>query len=236
MSYLPDNTRRQFLQTTLVGISGLGIIRVLGAETQPVFFNKSEIGFLEAAVDRLIPPDAKWGGAKEAGVVNYIDRQMAGPWGRAEQLYFNGPFIKGPRNLGYQLGFTPAQMFQRAIDAINKYFADRGTSFGRLAPAEQDEYLRTLESGEHDLNGVPSNTFFDFLYQHTLEGFFGDPVYGGNHDKVSWRMIGFPGAYTDFYEWVDQHNVPFTREPMSIADEKAAPSMPAMQHGQQGGR
>lgn len=225
MGYLPDNTRRQFLQTTLVGISGLGIIRVLAAQTQPVFFNKIETDFLEAAVDRLIPRDDKWAGAKEAGVVNYIDRQLAGPWGRGEQLYVQGPFIKGPRNLGYQLSYTPAQLFRRAIEAINRNFANQGTAFDRLSLAEQDEYLRTLENGEHDLNGVPSNTFFDFLYQHTLEGFFGDPVYGGNHDKVSWRMIGFPGAYTDFYEWIDQHGVPFTREPMSIADEKAAPSM-----------
>ena len=98
MSQSPNhNTRRGFLQTTLVGISGLGILRVSQAQSsQHLFLEESEIEFLEAAVDRLIPPDEKWAGAKEAGVVTYIDRQMSGPWGKGDQLYMNGPYIPGP--------------------------------------------------------------------------------------------------------------------------------------------
>jgi gluconate 2-dehydrogenase gamma chain len=224
---LKNNTRREFLQTTLVGISGLGILRVVAqGQPQHLFLSAPEIEFLEAAVDRLIPPDEKWAGAKEAGVVTYIDRQMSGPWGKGDQLYMSGPYIPGPRNAGYQLGFTPAQMFHRAIAAINQHFKNQGTSFKQLSHDQQDAYLSALEAGKFDLNGVPSSTFFGFLWEHTLEGFFADPVYGGNRDKVGWRMIGFPGAYSDFYEWIDKHGVPFTREPMSIADEKASPSMP----------
>ena len=227
-----NNTRREFLQTTLIGISGIGIIRVAQAQSsQHLFLEASEIDFLEAAVDRLIPPDEKWAGAKEAGVVTYIDRQMSGPWGKGDQLYMSGPYIPGPPSLGYQLGFTPAQMFRRAIAAINQRFKNLGTSFKQLSHEEQDDFLSALEAGKFDLNGVPSSTFFGFLWEHTLEGFFADPVYGGNHDKVGWRMIGYPGAYSDFYEWIDQHGVPFTREPMSIADEKASPSMQHAQHG-----
>jgi gluconate 2-dehydrogenase gamma chain len=56
------------------------------------------------------------------------------------------------------------------------------------------------------------------LWQYTLEGFFADPIYGGNKDKIAWKMIGFPGAYTDFYDLVDQHGMTFQREPMGIGD------------------
>jgi gluconate 2-dehydrogenase gamma chain len=227
-----NNTRRGFLQTTLIGISGIGIIRVAQAQSsQHLFLEASEIDFLEAAVDRLIPPDEKWAGGKDAGVVTYIDRQMSGPWGKGDQLYMSGPYIPGPPSLGYQLGFTPAQMFRRAITAINQRFKNQGTSFKQLSHQEQDAFLSALEAGKFDLNGVPSSTFFGFLWEHTLEGFFADPVYGGNRDKVGWRMIGFPGAYSDFYEWIDKHGVPFTREPLSIADEKASPPMQHEQHG-----
>jgi gluconate 2-dehydrogenase gamma chain len=52
----------------------------------------------------------------------------------------------------------------------------------------------------------------------TVEGFFSDPVYGGNRDMVAWRMIGFPGAYADYYEAIDRHGVKFVREPMSLAE------------------
>jgi gluconate 2-dehydrogenase gamma chain len=53
----------------------------------------------------------------------------------------------------------------------------------------------------------------------TVEGFFSDPVYGGNRDLVAWRMIGFPGAYADYFEAVDRRGVKFEREPMSLAED-----------------
>ncbi len=55
---------------------------VLPAATY-IFFNPDEAAFVEAAVSRLIPPDEEWGGALEAGVPNYMDKQLAGAWGRA---------------------------------------------------------------------------------------------------------------------------------------------------------
>jgi gluconate 2-dehydrogenase gamma chain len=76
-----------------------------------------------------------------------------------------------------------------------------------------------LESGAHDLDGVPSAEFFDMLLKMSIEGFFSDPVYGGNRNMVAWRMIGFPGAYADYYEAIDRHGVKFEREPMSLAQD-----------------
>jgi gluconate 2-dehydrogenase gamma chain len=57
------------------------------------------------------------------------------------------------------------------------------------------------------------------LLKMTVEGFFSDPVYGGNRDMVAWRMIGFPGAYADYYEAIDKHGAKFEREPMSLAED-----------------
>ena len=64
---------------------------------------------------------------------------------------------------------------------------------------------------------MPSNVFFESLLELTIEGFFADPIYGGNKDMVGWKLVGFPGAYANFYEFVDQHGIAFKRPPMSIA-------------------
>ena len=83
-----------------------------------------------------------------------------------------------------------------------------------------------------DLDGVPSEEFFALLLSMTVEGFFSDPAYGGNHDMVAWRMIGFPGAYADYYDAIDRHGVKFEREPMSLAEDSRGhlhpdPNIPA---------
>jgi gluconate 2-dehydrogenase gamma chain len=220
-----SNSRRNFLRSSLVLISTATLAgeapALLGnprAEEPHRFLNESERRFLLAAVDRLIPANDGWPGAAEAGVVDYIDLQMAGPWGRGEMLYRHGPFRKGTPTQGYQLEYTPSELFRRSILAINAHFASQAKSFDQLPAEEKDAYLSSLEKGDIDLDGVPSNIFFDFLLQHTIEGFFSDPIYGGNKNKIAWKMIGFPGAYADYHDLIDKHGVEFQREPLSIAD------------------
>ena len=227
-----SNSRRNFLRSSLVLISTATLAgeapALLGsarAEETRRFLNESERRFLLAAVDRLIPADERWPGAAEAGVVNYIDLQMAGAWGGGEMLYRHGPFRKGTPTQGYQLEYTPAELFRRSILAINAHFASQAKSFDQLPSEEKDAYLSSLEKGDIDLDGVPSNTFFDFLLQHTVEGFFSDPIYGGNKNKLAWKMIGFPGAYADYHDLIDKHGVEFHREPLSIADGPGYHSM-----------
>jgi len=223
------NSRRNFLKSGLIAISTAALPSAASAsstgasgQSEPagpaLHFHEDEKLFLEAAVDRLIPPDERWTGAVGAGVVNYIDLQMAGDWGKGKLICMQGPFRKGLPTQGYQLEYTPAELFRRSIGAINKIFQEQGSSFSALPPAEKDEFLSKIEKGDLDLDGVPSNVFFDFLWKHTQEGFFADPIYGGNKNKVSWRMLGFPGAYTDFYDLVDQHGMALTREPIGIGD------------------
>lgn len=184
-----------------------------------VFFNAAEAAFMEAAVARLIPADDQWPGALEAGATNYIDKQLAGAWGAGERLYRSGPWLKGAPTQGYQLPFTPAELFRTAIGAIAKDLARKGTPFAKMSPPDQDAYLKSLETGDQDLGGVPARVFFADLWQMTVEGYLSDPVYGGNRDMVSWRMIGFPGAYASYYDLVDKHGMRFDRAPMSLSED-----------------
>jgi gluconate 2-dehydrogenase gamma chain len=184
-----------------------------------LFFNVAEVQFIEAACERLIPADESGAGAIAAGVPNYLDKQMGGAWGAGERLYRSGPWVQGTPSQGYQLPFTPAELFRTALRAINTDLDKRGPMFSELSADAQDAYLKSLEHDNHDLDGVPSAVFFDMLLRMTVEGFFADPVYGGNRDMVAWRMIGFPGAYADYYEAIDKHGVKFERAPMSIGED-----------------
>lgn len=193
-----------------------------GADGPPAytFLTPDEAAFIEPAVARLIPSDESGPGALEAGVPTYIDRQLAGPWGAGEQLYRQGPWHTAKPELGYQLPFTPAELFRNALRAVSNEFrtSTRG-SFGTLPPDGQDAYLEALEKESRDLGGVPSEVFFQSLLEITIEGYFCDPAYGGNKDMVSWKLIGFPGAYANYYELVDQHGIAFNRPPMSLGQD-----------------
>ncbi|HEX5513977.1 MAG TPA: gluconate 2-dehydrogenase subunit 3 family protein [Gammaproteobacteria bacterium] len=200
-----------------------------------VFFKPEEARFIEAAVARLIPTDDNGPGATEAGVANYLDKQLAGAWGAGERLYRSGPWHAGLPTQGYQLPFTPAELFRNGLRAIENDLRENAkTSFTELSAEQQDDYLRLLEAGKKDLDGIPSAVFFASLWQMTLEGFFGDPVYGGNKGMVSWELIGFPGAYANYYHLVDQHGIKFNRKPMSLAETAQGqilvhPDIPAYQ-------
>jgi len=184
-----------------------------------LFFNNAEARFIEAACERLIPADESGPGALDAGVPNYLDKQLGGAWGAGERLYRSGPWQPGTASQGYQLPFTPAELFHTALRAVNQDLEKRGKPFAELPVEAQDAYLKSLEGGGADLDGVPSAVFFEMLLKMTVEGFFSDPVYGGNRNMVAWRMIGFPGAYADYYEAIDRHGVKFEREPMSLAED-----------------
>lgn len=210
-----------------------------------IFFNPEEAAFIEAAVERLIPKDENGPGALDAGVPNYLDKQLGGAWGAGERLYRSGPWLEGEPTQGYQLPFTPAELFRNALRGIQAELAFRGSApFDKLNAQDQDAYLKTLQGGGIDLNGVPSKVFFESLLDLTIEGYFSDPVYGGNKDMVAWRMIGFPGAYASYYDLVDKHGIAFTRTPMSLAENGGGrihihPNIPAYmppQHEKKGGQ
>jgi len=184
-----------------------------------VFFTATEAAFIEAAVGRLIPNDPIGPGAVEANVPFFLDRQLAGKFGQGDHYFLGGPWPKGTPEQGYQSRFNPAQLYRAAIAAIDKYAATNfnGASFGKLAAADQDQVLKGLENGEIKLDdGVDSKSFFAMLLQNTKEGYFSDPIYGGNKDMGAWKMIGFPGARYDYRDWIERHNERFPLPPVSI--------------------
>jgi gluconate 2-dehydrogenase gamma chain len=183
------------------------------------YFTPAEGSFIEAALARLIPDDPVGPGAIEANVPFFIDRQLAGPFGRGDHYYLGGPWPKGTPEQGYQSRFNPAQLYRAAIAAVDKYVAGRhdGAVFAKLAPEDQDRLLKGLESGEVKLeDGLESKAFFGMLLQNTKEGYFSDPIYGGNKDMSAWKMIGFPGAHYNYLPWVERHGERVPHPPVSF--------------------
>ena len=177
------------------------------------FFTATEATFIEAVVDRLIPSDPVGPGGVEAGVPIFLDRQLAGPYGRGDHFFLGGPWPKGTPEQGYQSRFSPAQLYRSAIAEIERYVGENhdGTTFAQLAVADRDKLLKELESGDVKLeNGVDAKAFFTMLLQNTKEGYFADPIYGGNKDMGAWKMIGFPGAHYNYKAWVSRHGEPVT--------------------------
>jgi gluconate 2-dehydrogenase gamma chain len=183
------------------------------------YFTPVEVNFIVAAVGRLIPEDPTGPGAVEANVPVFLDRQLAGGFGRGDHFYLDGPWPKGTPEQGYQSRFSPAQLYRAAIAAIDRYSSAHfnGTSFSKLATSDQDGLLKGLESGELQLDGgIDSKAFFAMLLQNTKEGYFADPIYGGNKDMGAWKMIGFPGAHYDYKEWVSRHGERVSVAPVSL--------------------
>jgi gluconate 2-dehydrogenase gamma chain len=175
------------------------------------YLNSGEVGFLTAAVDRLIPPDPSGPSASEAGVVTFLDRQLAGEYGHGAHFYLQGPWQQGQDTQGYQSRFTPAEFYRRAIAAIEQSVghSDDGKTFKDLPADRQDALLKQMESGDLKLDGpISSKSFFTMFLQNVLEGYFSDPIYGGNKGGAAWAMIGFPGAHYDYSEWVTAYNQP----------------------------
>lgn len=194
------------------------------SETGPyVYFTPEEASFIESAVARLIPADDLGPGARELGCPLFLDRQLAGPYGQALRWYMQGPWAKGTATQGYQSRMTPAQLYRAAIRAINAHChaTFEKINFAELNPEDQDKVLGELEEGKIELDQVDAKAFFKQLLLNTREGFFADPLYGGNKDMTAWKMIGFPGARYDYRDYVAKHGEKFPLPPVSLRGRPA---------------
>lgn len=182
------------------------------------FFTPEEAAVIDALVDRLIPADDLSPGGKDVGITIYIDRQLSGGFGKDQGLYMSPPFQEGLPGQGPQSPLTPARRYRASIAALETYCrgAYAGRGFADLAAEEQDELIGRMESNALRLSGVSSKAFFQLLWQNTKEGFFADPVYGGNRGMAGWKMIGFPGARYDYRNWIGKHNQPYPLPPIGI--------------------
>ncbi len=175
------------------------------------FLSESEAQLLAALCDTLIPQD-DFPSASKAGVVDFIDLQMAGPYGQGEGLYMKGPFAEGTPEQGYQLSILPSQLLRDGLAAFGK----AQSAFGLMEGPDRDAVMQRLSDGDVDLGDVPATTFFDELWKLTNQGYFADPMYGGNEAYAGWKMVGFPGAHAYYLSFVDKHNVKYPQPPMGI--------------------
>jgi gluconate 2-dehydrogenase gamma chain len=232
-------TRRRLLASTAVFVVASFVSKAFGrtypggvlpwepSATQPptpvrpgpwLYFTANEAAAVEAVVDRLIPADDTDPGGKQAGCAVFIDRQLAGSFGDSRRLYMRPPFASGTPSQGPQSPILPKERYRSSLAALDDYckatFA--GKNFASLDAAQQDQVLSGLEKDEIKLKDASGKEFFDTVLQNTMEGYFADPIYGGNRDMVGWKLIGFPGARYDYRDHVGKHNQPYPLPPVSI--------------------
>jgi gluconate 2-dehydrogenase gamma chain len=191
------------------------------AEPEPLLIlTATEAAFLSAAADTMIPADELSPSGTDCGIVTYIDRQLAGAYGAGAKTYRSGPFRRGKPEQGYQLPLTPRQYFATGIAAANDWARKTyGKEFDRLAATERAAALSAMEHGTAQFENFSAHAFFVRLHAMVMEGFFADPMYGGNRNKVSWTMLGFPGLPATYADKVDAYfDKRYVAPPKSIAD------------------
>jgi len=180
----------------------------------------TEHAFFVAAVDTIIPADQLSPSGSDCGVANFIDRQLAGAYGTGARLYRQGPFPKGKPEQGYQLSLNPREFFRAGVASANEFTRKTyGKDFDRLNEELRVIALKTMEEGKAEFKGFGSAMFFNALLQITMEGFFADPIYGGNRDMASWKMVGYPGLPATYRHDIHKYlGKTYDKPPRSIAD------------------
>ncbi|WP_145135272.1 gluconate 2-dehydrogenase subunit 3 family protein [Roseomonas gilardii] len=184
-----------------------------------LFLTADEAAVIEVIAERMIPTDSLGPGGRDAGCPIFIDRQLAGPYGRRDGWYMQGPFPTDPLpTQGYQLPFTPRQIYRQGLAALARHVATSFSNrrFQDLGAEDQDKLLTGLEKGEVKLDGFDGKVLFEQIYGNVMEGYFADPIYGGNKGMVGWRMIGFPGARYDFRDVIAHPNQRYTIPPVGL--------------------
>jgi gluconate 2-dehydrogenase gamma chain len=161
-------------------------------EGHGAFFNAHNAATIAAFAERLMPGAPGKPGARDAGVLNYIDLALAGAYEDLQDFYRRG---------------------LAQLDAFCQKTYKK--PFSQLAASQQDEVIAALEQGKATGFTWPAaQEFFRILRTHTMEGMFADPIYGGNKDFAGWRLVGFPGAQAVFTPADMNSQKAFTREPL----------------------
>jgi gluconate 2-dehydrogenase gamma chain len=225
MSEIPLK-RRDFLRGA-AGValaSGVGIGATAanaGSQSKPyspTYFTTAEWAFINAAIERLIPNDGNGPGGVDAGVPVFLDKQMQLPYGHGAYWYMQGPFHpETPPTLGYQLRQTPRELYRAGIALIDRAAVHAHKKpFAQLDSAQRDALLTQADQGHLPEDSLLAGAFFALLLRNTREGYFADPLYGGNRDMAAWKMVGFPGARADFTDFIDQQGRKYPYGPVAI--------------------
>lgn len=165
------SSRRQFLQRAASGFAGTLLLSACADQSRQRrrFFTDEEASLVDLITEQLVPTDDT-PGAIEAGCLNFIDKQLVGPYSRHQK--------------NYRQGLRCLQTTCRA-----KF----GLPFQELDWPEQTAILSALESGDVDSTDWPDvspQRFFQLIRDHTMQGFYGSPRHGGNVNYLSYRMLG----------------------------------------------
>jgi gluconate 2-dehydrogenase gamma chain len=210
-----DEARRAFLKSAAFGagaVAGAGLVPEAFAQTHDqhndaptttaqahahgpgygAFFNDDDAATVAAFAERLMPGAPGKPGARDAGVLNYIDLALAGAYADLQDFY------------------------RRGLAALDAYCRKtHNQSFVQLDAARQDEVITALEGGKAtEFTWPMPQAFFNTVRTHTMEGMFADPIYGGNKDFTGWLLVGFPGAQPQFSPADMQSRQAFTGAPI----------------------
>jgi gluconate 2-dehydrogenase gamma chain len=179
-----------------------------------------EAAFLEAAADTIIPADALSPSASQCGVIDFIDCELAGPYGEGARLYRDGPILKGKPEHGYQLGLAPRDFFARGIAAAEAWTKQNfGRPFAEVGETDRGAALQAMEQGKAQFADFEAREFFEALLAIVMEGFFADPYYGGNRGLAGWKMVGYPGLMADYQAAIETYRAKrYVAQPRSIGD------------------
>ena len=187
------------------------------------FLGPVEATFVEALVNVMCPADQYTPNGVDCGLANYIDRQLAGAFGQGEGRYMRGPWKQGKPQLGYQLPLTPAEFFKAGLGAASDACTKKyNKPFDQLSPADANAFLQDVQSGKFTDPRVPLASWFNGLvYPLFVQACFADPMYGGNNNKVFWKLVGYPGLpATHARDMVQFRGKPYpgAKDPKSIVD------------------
>lgn len=187
------------LSTTSAAAQSAGAPAPATAATTPnvgyTFFGPAEVAFVEALMNVMCPADSLTPSGTDCGLSIFIDRQLAGDFGKGGRLYQQGPWLPGKPQQGYQLPLKPAEFFTAGVAAANAVAQARfEKTFDALATADADAFLQDIANGKvTDTRLSLADWFSQLVYPLFQQACFADPVYGGNRDKVFWKMVGYPG-------------------------------------------
>lgn len=207
-----SQSRREFITIPARALGGVLLYTLAGeierlpaqdgtVELELRHFTAAQARIVQAVCERIFPSDEHGPGATEAGVVIYIDRQLAGPYGRDAWRYTKGPWETDDwEGHGYQGKETPREIYEAGL-------AELGAGFPELDGEQQDARLLAIED----------SLFFQMIRRHTVEGVFCDPLHGGNTDLIGWQMLGFPGPVMSYKDRIEDHGAPpYRPEPRSL--------------------
>ena len=201
-------------------------------------FSEEQAAMVEALTAQFIPGTPDDPGAREAGVVHYIDFILSTNSGIHEPTYLQAPFARSyegdspPEDddentiwvkaseisrYGYQAPLSPLQVYEIGLQAVYDYAREQ---YGSTVPELDEEQLDQiiwdlLDDKVPGFDQFPPSSFFHTLRRHTAEGMFSDPAYGGNRDFIGWNLVGFPGSQRA-YSIDDLHTEDPPRPPQAL--------------------